>query len=210
MVRDDSLKSAKKRQRLSPRRLALSLGFIIIITVVGTLLVRIISNKGEASPTNQVKSVLSGDELRDYNSPDNNFAIKFPGFPTVDKTSNKSAGKEIPITTYQRLLNNNAINYTVAVYDYKAINLTGNEDKALESALNSSLQKKPNIAIISTEKKMYGQYKAIEATYNQTEKDKTYEAHIRYIIKDSKIYSIILIGADKTKFDEFANSLKLN
>src|ERR1044071_7375433 len=78
--------SAKKRRRPTVKRLILMVGFIIMVALIAVALIRIVINDGESSPTNQVKSVFSGDELREYNSPENNFSIKFPGFPTVTKS----------------------------------------------------------------------------------------------------------------------------
>lgn len=196
------------RQRLHPKRLLLSIGFIVLVIIVGTVLFSMVASRSNSSPSNQVKSVFSGEEMREYNSPDNGFAIMMPGFPTITKTTTKSGDKEIPITTYERIVDNRSKNYTLAVYDYKGMTL--DVDKALESALNSSLQSTPGAKILTTKKGVYNGNKAIEAAYTVTDKSKTYDAHIRYVIKDSRMYSMILIGSDQAKFDEFANSLRIN
>jgi hypothetical protein len=199
-----------KRRRLNPHRIVLSIGFIIIVTLVGTGLVALLGNHGEGSTANQVKSVLSGEELKDYNSPENKFTIKFPGIPKVTKSTEKGSAKEYPITTYERIVDNNSRNYTLRVYDYTGANL--DEDKALELALNSALQNTPGATVGTTKKGAYNGLKAIEADYTVPKEDKsgqTNHAHIRYVIKNSRMYSIILINGDQAKFDEYANSLRL-
>ncbi len=55
----------------------------------------------------------------------------------------------------------------------------------------------------------YNGLNALEANYSYSEKSKKYEARVRFLIKDSKIYSATLIGGDQTKLDEYANSLRL-
>ena len=203
------LASGKKRlsRRFGPKKVGLSVGFIVMITLIGTLLFRVVSDKGEDSATNQVKSVLSGDEMKEYHSPENQFTIKMPGFPTVNKTVNKSFENEINITTYERVIENRTKNYTFAVYDYGAKQLT---DIDLEGAFNNGLQNKPEIKITSTQKGVYGpdRLSAIEAAYTITDKEISREAHIRYIIKGSRMYAIILIGDNQAKFEEFADSLR--
>lgn len=203
-------RSAKKptTRRFSAKRVVLSLGFIILITVAGTLMVNLFGSQKSGNASNQVRNVFSGEELKNYNSPENKFSILMPGLPTITKTSNKSGDKEIPITTYKRDLKDPAREYTLAVFDYSELTL--DETKALETALNSALQNTPNATVTSTKAGKYADYNAIEAVYNVTEKDKVYESHIRYVIKDSRMYAMILIGGDQATFDTFANSLRFN
>jgi len=132
-----------------------------------------------------------------------------PGYPKIDKSSNKQGDKTISITKYQRAIDNGQKNYTLAVYDYSLAPFD-DEKKALESALNSGLQNTPGATVTDSKTGTYNDLNAIEATYSLTQKSKTYESHIRYVIKGTRMYSIILIGDNQQKFDEFANSLRLN
>lgn len=193
--------------RPSLRKILLSLGFILAVTVIGTLLVSALSSQnGNAS--NQIQSVLSGEELKDYNSPEKGFTILMPGIPTISESTAKSGDKEIPITTYQKYVDNRTKNYTFAIYDYTGIQI--DESKALEASLNSAMQNTPGAAVTQTKVGKYGELNAIEATYNLAEGERIYESHIRYVMKEGKMYAMILIGSDQAKFDEFANSLRLN
>ena len=200
-------KKLKRRGQLF-RKLVLPIGFVIIIAVIGTVLLNVLNNKSEDSPSNQVKSVLSGEEMKTYSSPENKFSILMPGFPSIDKTTIKDGDKDIPLTSYERIVDNRTKNYTVKVYDYTGFKL--DEARALEASLNSALQNTPQAKINSSRKGTYNGLNAIEAAYTVTDKDKTYDAHIRFVAKDSRMYSVILIGSDQAKFDEFANSLRID
>lgn len=202
-----SAKSLRKH-RYSAKRVILSIGFIILVTIGGVFVANFFSNKSTGGTTNQIKSVFSGEELKDYTSPENKFTILMPGIPQISTTTKKSGDKDIAITTYQRIIDNDTKNYTFAIYDYSGIQL--DEPKALEAALNSAMQNTPGAELKSTKVGKYNDLNAIEATYNVADKDKIYEAHIRYVMKESKMYAMIIIGGDQAKFDEFANSLRLN
>ncbi len=209
-VKSSFLSTARQRatRRLSLRRLVLSLGFIVLVAVAGTLLINLFSQQTNGSATNQIRSAFSGEELKDYTSPENKFTILMPGLPTIARTSAKSQGKDIPITTYKRIVENGSKNYTFAVFDYGDIQL--DEPKALESALNNALQNTPGAQIVSSKAGKYGELNALEAAYNVSDKEKVYESHIRYVIKGSTMYAMILIGSDQATFDHYANSLKFN
>lgn len=199
---------ATRKKKRPFQRLIILAGFVVLVGILGTVLYNVINNESETSPSNQVKSVFSGDEMRDYNSPENKFIIKMPGFPQIDKTTVSDGGKDIPITSYQRIIEDGAKNYSLKVYDYTGFNL--DPAKAIEVAMNSSLQNTPGATILETKKGTYNDLQAIEAKYSLEENGKTYESHIRFVMKDSHMYSIILIGGDQAKFDEYANSLRLS
>ena len=196
------------KRKLTPKQIALMIGFVIALVGVSFLLYSTFARSGEATATNEVRSVFSSDAMKDYSSPENKFTIMMPGFPSIKETTSKTGDKEIPITTYERVIENGAKNYTLAVYNYDGVQL--DQTKALESALNSAIQNTPTAQLISTKTGKYNELPAIEGTYNVSYQDKIYESHIRYVMKDSKMYSMILLGGDQTKFDEFANSLRLN
>lgn len=198
----------KTRKRLNPKRLILLIGFIIVITAAGTVAVNMFNNKEEAGTSNQIQSVLSGEELKDYSSPENGFTVLLPGLPTIKKTTGKSDGQDVPITTYERSIQNGDKTYTFAVFDFSAVQL--DETKALEASLNNAIRNTQGAELTSTKLGKYGELNAIEGSYNLTQKDKVYESHIRYVIKGSKMYAMILAGADQATFDTYANSLKLN
>jgi hypothetical protein len=201
-------KSRKKRP-LSIKRLVLSVGFIILVTTAGTLAFNIFGNRDNGSASDQVKSVFSGEELKTYTSPGNKFTILMPGIPEVSKSSAKYGDKDIPITEYSRSIENGSKNYNLAVFDYSGVTLE--DPKALlETSLNNAIQNTPGAELVETKAGKYGELDAIEGKYKLTQGDETYEAHIRYVIKDSRMYAMILLGADQAKFDEFANSLKFN
>lgn len=207
-VIDRKPKPKGTRRRMSAKRIVLSLGFIVVITVAGTLLVNLFSSNGNGSASNQIRSAFSGEELKEYSSPENKFSILMPGLPTISRTSSKSGDKQIPITTYERVVDKGSKNYTVAAYDYTGVKL--DEKKQLESSLNNALQNTPGAKITSTKADKYSTYNSIEAAYTVTEKDKVYESHIRYVINGSRMYAMILIGSDQATFDTFSNSLRLN
>lgn len=195
-------------KRLTPKRLLLLIGFIIILTVLGTIAYNLFDTGKESTTGNQVRGVFSGEELKTYTSPENKFSILMPGVPSIKKSSNQAGENTIPITTYERLADNNSKNYTFAIYDYTGVQL--DEPKALEAALNSAMQNTPGAQIVSSKSGKFNEHNAIEATYNVSENDKLYESHVRYVIKDSKMYAMILIGGDQAKFDEYANSLRFD
>ncbi len=210
LAKRNFFKAAKnlKKHRYGAKRISLLIGFILLVSIGGAFAVNFLNGRTGGSTSNQIKSVLSGEELKDYSSPENKFTILMPGIPRITTTTKKTGDKDIPITTYERVIENNSKNYTLAVYDYSGVQL--DEPKALESALNSAMQNTPGAQVTSTKNGKYGDLNAIEATYNVSDKDKVYESHIRYVIKASRMYAMIIIGGDQAKFDEFANSLRLN
>ncbi len=133
-----------------------------------------------------------------------------PGIPEISTSTNKSSdnGKDIPVTTYQRIIENDTKSYVFAIHDYGGLPL--DEPKILENSLNSVINDTPGAELRNTKLGKYGELSAIEATYNIADKEKIYEAHVRYVIKDSKLYGMTLVGGDQSKFDEFANSLRFN
>lgn len=195
-----------KHRKLSPKRIGLSIGFIVLVTIVGTLLFKIISDKGETSATNQVKSVFSGDQMTEYRSPENNFTISLPGFPSISKRTLKDGEREIPVTTYERRVESNSQLYSFEVNDYSGLTL--DEKKALEVRLDERVQNIPGAKLTSSKVGAYNGINAIEAEYTYTEKGKDYTARVRLLAKDSKIYIATLIGGDQAKFEEFSNSLR--
>lgn len=197
-----------KSKRFGLKKIVLSIGFVLLVIAGGMLAINLFRERESGTGNSQIKSVFSGEELKDYSSPENKFTILMPGLPVISKSKAKSGDKEIPITTYERLIENSSKNYTLAVYDYSGIAL--DEPKVLESALNNAIQNTPGAKLGPSKAGKYAGLNAIEATYNVTDKEKVYEAHIRYVIKDSKMYAMILIGSDQAKFDEFANSLRLS
>ena len=201
----DSKNWKSKRKRFGARKIGLSIGFVVMITLVGTLLFKTLS-KGESSTTNQVKSVLSGDEMKEYHSPENNFTIKMPGFPAITKKNIKAADKEVPQYVYERRVENNSQLYLFEVNDYTGLGI--DEKKILEEKLNLRIQNLPGAKLTSSKVGSYNGHSALEAQYSYTEKDKKYDGRVRFLVKDSKVYAATLIGGDQTKFEEFANSLR--
>lgn len=206
-VKINAAKQAGKR-RFNTKRLVLSLGFILLITAAGTFAINTFTDRESGGASNQIKSVLSGEELKDYTSAENKFTILMPGIPVISETTRKANGKDIPITSYVRAIENGSKNYTFAVYDYSGLEL--DEPKVMEAALNNALQNTTGATLISSKAGKYKDLNALEGAYSVNDKGKTYESHIRYVIKDSRMYAMILIGSDQAKFDEFANSLRLN
>lgn len=200
-------KSLRSRKRFGPKKIGLSVGFIVIVALVGTLLFKTLSNKGESSTANQVKSVLSGEEMKEYRSPENKFSINMPGFPSISNKTYKDGNRQIPQTIYERRLENGSQVYVLEVNDYSGLSLDAK--KALEVKLNERVQNIPGAKLTSSKAGIYGGQNALEAGYTFNEKGKDYTARIRFLIKDSKIYAVTLIGGDQKKFEEFANSLRL-
>lgn len=201
--------SEPKKRRFGFKRVATLLGFIVVITIAGTMLYGFLNNDGEDSTRNQVKSAFSSDEMKDYSSPENKFTIKMPGFPSIKQSSYQDGGKDIKVTSYQRLIEDNSKLYTFEVHDYSGLEF--DEKKALEAKLNSTIQNTEGARLENSQLGTYSGMNAIEGTYKLPKKDGgESESHIRFIIKDSKIYAVILTGADQAKFDEFANSLRLS
>ncbi len=200
--------TASKKRRFSVQRIATLVGFILIITIIGTMAYGFFTNNGENSTRNQVKSAFSNDAMKDYSSPENKFTIKMPGFPSIKQSTYQDGGKDIKLTTYTRLIDNNSKLYTFEVHDYSGLQL--DEKKALEAKLNSTIQSTPGATLEESQLGTYNGMNAIEGTYSITDKDRTDESHIRFIFKDSKIYTVILTGGDKAAFEEFANSLRLS
>lgn len=197
-----------KRRTFSARQIILSCGFILLLIVFSIFLLNLLTNRNGSSTNNQIQSVFSGEELKDYTSPNNDFTILMPGVPEISNSTKKSGDQVIPITTYQRLIENDTKDYTLAVYDYSGIQL--NEMEALENAMNSAIQNTPGAEIKATQIGKYNELNAIESSYTISRNGAPYEAHIRFVIKNSKMYAMILSGSDQAKFDEFANSLRLN
>ncbi len=189
------------------RRLAGMIGFVILVVLVSLVLYNIFDTSSETSPSSQVKSVFSSEEMKDFDSEEHNFVIKFPGFPSIGKRSEKAGDRDISVSTYERIVEDNSKTYLVEVYDYTDLKL--DEDKTLETDLNKTIQNTQGSKINTLHKTVYDGSKAIEADYTFIDKNnQTRQAYLRYIMKDSKMYVIGLTGADRPMFDEFANSLR--
>lgn len=198
--------SKKTKRRIRPKTVALLTGFVTLIAILGAYGYNM-ANHNEDSPSNEIRSVFSNDEMREYSSPQNNFTINMPGFPDIQETTYQDGDKEITMTSYERRIDNNSKLYTFEVHDYRGLNL--DEKKALEVKLNSTMQNTPGAKLIDSQTGIYNGLNAIQADYTVTENNKTYDSHLRFVIKDSKIYAIILVGDNKDKFKEFADSLRL-
>ncbi len=195
--------------QLRPKHIIMFTGFVIIVAAIGLVFINLFSDNRSSTATNQIRSVLSGEELTPFAGTDDSFSILMPSNPNAVQTTNTSGGHVIPVTTYERSIENNAKNYTLAIYDYTGLPF-GDESQALQAALKTAMENTPGAQVTSIIPSKYGEYNSIEATYSTAVKERIYESHIRYVIKDAKLYSMILIGGDQTKFDEFANSLKLD
>lgn len=206
----NSAKSRKKRRLV--KRLILPIGFVVLLTAAGTLAGNLLgignNDSGSGSASNQIQSVFSGEELQDYASAENGFTILMPGIPEISSSSIKSGDKDIPVTTYQRAIDNNTKNYTLSVYDYSGIAFDENE--TMQNIFNQTTQDTPKAELISNKAGKYGKLNAVEGHYKLTEDNADYETHIRLVVKGSKVYVMKLIGADQAKFNEFANSLRFN
>lgn len=205
--RPSAIEKTTKKKHLSVR-IASFVGFAIVVAFVTAFMFNLFENKSETNPSSKVKSVFSDEEMRDYHSPENGFTILMPGYPDINKSSIDRENESIPVTTYKRTIENGSKNYTVAVYDYSDMDV--DTDKELEKVLDSTLANTKGSKLTETEKGTYNGLPAVEATYSVSEEDKTYEAHIRFIMKGSKMYALLLIGTDQIKFDEFANTLRFD
>lgn len=191
-----------------PKRVALLAGFVMLILLIGGVLYNVLNSKSETSPGNQVKSVFSNEEMIDYDSPENKFSIKLPGFPAIDKRVEPIGDREIPVSTYKRVIENDTKIYLVEVYDYTGLEIE--EAKILESEINNSIQNTPGSKVNSIQKGIYNGSNMFEADYTFKDKNnKTQQAYSRYIMRDSRMYVILLTGSDRAKFDELASSLQL-
>lgn len=197
---------SKRKRRFGLKKAVLLAGFLALLTLVGIFVFNM-ANRGEDSASNQVRSVFSGEEMREYSSPENNFTINMPGFPSIKEVTYKDGDRDIKMTSYERRVENNSKLYTFEVHDFSGVTL--DEKKALEVKLNNYMQNSPGAKLTSSKSGVYNGLNAIEADYTVAEGDKTHESHLRFIVKDSKIYAVILVGDSKAKFDEYANSLRL-
>lgn len=198
-----------KISRSKLKRVVLSFGFILFIVMAGILTTNLFKEEGNSSASNQIKSVFSSEEMADYSPPEDDFTILMPGVPAVSESKSKHNSIDIPVTTYERLIENASKNYTLTIYDYKDAEL-GDELKFLEDTLKTALQEIPDAKLVSSKAGAYASFNSLDATYMVISGELMTETHLRYIIKDTKLYAIILIGGDQTKFDEFASSLRFN
>jgi hypothetical protein len=199
-------KVKKTKRRIRPKTIVLSAGFTALVLILGIYGFNM-ANRSESSPGNEIRSVFSDNQMREYNSPQNKFTINLPGFPEIQERTYQDGEKEIKMTSYERRVENNSKLYTFEVHDYSGLNL--DEKKALEVKLNSTIQNTPGARLGNSQMGVYNGLNAIQANYTVTENDKTYDSHLRFVMKDSKIYAIILVGDNEDKFEEFANSLRL-
>lgn len=198
--------SNQKRPHTFTRALILT-GFIIIVSSIGVVAYNLIKEAEPTSADNRIQSVFSATELHSYQASDDGFTISMPGTPDKRQSSATMNGVIVPITTYERMIENGAKVYTVTAYNYA--NLPAAQRPSLEAALTNTLGNTAGAQVVEQSKKKYSGLDSIEATYNIGNQDKLYESHVRFIAKDSKIYAITLVGGDKNKFDEFANSFKI-
>lgn len=195
-----------KQRRIRPKTLILSAGFVALVLVLGTFAFNMVDGN-EKSPGNEIRSVFSDEQMREYSSPENNFTLNMPGFPDIQEKTYKDGDKEIKMTSYERRIENNSKLYTFEVHDYSGLEL--DEKKALEVKLNSTMQNTPGAKLAASQTGLYNGLNAVQADYTVTENGKTYDSHLRFVMKDSRIYAIILVGDNKAKFEEYANSLRL-
>lgn len=188
-------------------RALIFIGFIIIIGTIGVVTYNLIREAETTSAENQIQSVLSGNELSSYRSNEDNFTISMPGSPEKRQSTATINDATVPVTTYERSIENGAKIYSIATYDYSDISHANRQ--TLEAALSNSLANTAGAQVVSKNKQKYQDYETLEATYNIGNQEKLYESHVRYIMKDSIMYVVTLIGGDQNKFSEFANSLKL-
>lgn len=196
----------KRKRRFRPKTLFLSLGFLALVAILGLFAFNMMNSQSESSPSNEIRSVFSDEQMKEYSSPENNFTINMPGFPDIKERTYKDGDKDIKLTSYERRIEGNSKLYTFEVHDYSGLDL--DEKKALEVKLNSTMQNTPGAKLSGSQTGVYNGLNAVQADYTVTEGNRTYDSHLRFVMKDSKIYAIILVGDNKDKFEEFANSLR--
>lgn len=202
------LLSEISKQKSPPKftRALILIGFIIIIGSIGVVAYNLVNETEATSAESEIQTVLSGSELSSYHSNEDKFTISMPGSPEKRQFEAKIGDVVVPITTYERIIENGAKIYSVTTYNYEDIEPVHRQ--TLEATLNNSLTNTAGAQIVSTNKQKYQNHEALEATYNVGSQEKLYESHVRYIMKDSMMYAVTLIGGDQSKFNEFANSLK--
>lgn len=193
-------------RRFGAKKLGLSIGFVVLIMIAGTVIFKVVSS-GEDSATNEVKSVFSNDEMKDYRSPENNFTIKMPGFPSIKSNKIAVGNEQIPQTIYERSISGDKQLYLFEILDFTKSPIKDAKNE-LEAKLNARVQNLPGAELTSSKAGSYSGNVALEASYKYKENSKDFEGRVRYIVKDNKVYVATLVGGDQAKFDEFANSLR--
>ena len=189
------------------KRLALPVGFTLSVVLVGALLYNLIGNRGETSQANEVKSVLSTDELQEYTSPQNEFSINLPGFPTIDEKTHKEAGVDIPLTIYERAIANETKIYRIEVYDYGKN--TFDVRSKLEEKLDAEMQRHQNATLNTSKQDSYKGLLTVDGDFTFRDGSENKNGYVRALSHGSRVYVLSLTGSEREKFQEFINSLVL-
>ncbi len=190
----------KRRNRIAWTILLLIIAIFVALIVIG---VSSDSNSSNTS-TGGTSSILTNEALTPYNSVEHSFKVDFPGFPETERETLQSEGYSIPYTAYTKDTSDGEVVYIAAVYDYSGLEL--NENGALEGAVNGAVQGTEGAKLISSQFTTYKGFNAIDAYYTAPVEGKTYDAHIKGIIKSKKMYALFGVGTTKTEFDKFVGS----
>lgn len=194
------LASDKRRKKRTKRAWTILLSLIAIIVVI-VIIATVSSN---SNSTNNTNSFLNSESPTPYTSVEHGFVINFPGFPTTEHQNIQESGISIPYTSYTADINNGNRAYLVGVYD-----LTGNqinETGALEGAVNGGIQNTKGATLINSNFSTFLGLKSIDAYYTTPIEGTNYNCYMKGFIKNSKMYSILTIGEDKSVFNTFVNS----
>lgn len=204
-VSDVASRSSRKKVF---QRIILSLGFLALVALVGTLLYGMFSEESGSGTTNEVKSVLSSEELRDYSPEGGDFTVLMPGIPEIGQRTYEQNRLKVPIESYERSIENGSKVYLLEVHDYQGHSF--DTKSLMDDRLKNRLVELGNTNLSSSIRSTYKGYPTLEAVFTVPSGDITTDGFVRYLVKDTKLYVIQLRGGNLETFTRFADSLRFN
>jgi hypothetical protein len=171
----------------------------------------LLSDRGDAPVADQLKTLTSSEEAKEFVSSQHGFKINFPGFPSTEKEEIEVEGVMLPYTVYLRENDNGNKAYAVAAVNYpqESFEITEeNSNSVLESALNGSAQAVKG-RIVSTELTKHLNYPALQGYIKISQDGREYDYYAFLLLKGNDLFMIYTIGTSKSDFESFQKSFTL-
>lgn len=193
----------------SQKRLLMIIVGVVVALVIGGVVFTALNR--DKSSQDAVNDLLNSEDKKEFTSTEHGFSIQFPGFPDISRETLDIEGRQVPMTTYIKEVNNGNTAFTVGVVNYPTefdFSTEATQKSSLEGSLNGSAQS-INGEITASELKTHLGMPAITGTIHGSHQGTEFDYYTLNFLRDNSLYQIATVNAAKADFDEFVNSFKL-
>lgn len=179
---------------------------VILVVLGGIITTAIVRSQIESIKNNgKNTSLLTSSDWETYNSTQDDFSVKFPGFPVVENSSLDVQGYSIPYNTYEK--DNGDDFWIVAVSKYPPSFDMSDTKARLEGALNGAIQNTPGAVYVSSSYIKLDGHTALKGKYKVVISGETYDMYYLATLRGNTLYGL-LGSSSESDFDIFINSFQ--